>query len=48
MNMLHDLIVRFFTDGDNRYKNTWGRPAPGVANHDWKPPLDLDNADEAD
>ena len=48
MNMLHDLIVRFFTDGDNRYPNTWGRPVPGVANDEWDPPLDLDPADERD
>lgn len=39
MNMLHRLIVRFFTNRRDRYKNTWGRPAPGVSK--WDPPLKL-------
>ncbi len=41
MNMLHRLIVRFFTGRHDKYRNTWGRPAPGVSEADWKPPLDL-------
>ncbi len=41
MNMLHRLIVRFFTDQPDKYQNTWGRPAPGVASQDWTPPLEL-------
>ena len=41
MNMLHRLIVRFFTDRSDKHKNTWGRPAPGVTT--WKPPLKLDS-----
>jgi len=41
MNMLHRLIVRFFTDGADKRKNTWGRPAPGVTKDDWAPPLQL-------
>ena len=46
MNMLHDLINRFFTDEEDRYGNTWGRPVPGVENQDWHPPLFLKNAEE--
>ncbi len=41
MDMLHRLIVRHFKDTPDKYKNTWGRPAPGVALKDWDPPLDL-------
>ena len=41
MNMLHRLIVRFFTGRSDKHKNTWGRPAPGVT--DWNPPLKLDS-----
>ncbi len=41
MNMLHRLIVRFFTDRPDKHKNTWGRPAPGVDIKDWDPPLTL-------
>lgn len=43
MNMLHRMIVRFFKDTPDRRKNTWGRPAPGVKDNDWKPPLKLRN-----
>jgi len=39
MNMLHRLIVRFFTGRADRRRNTWGRRAPGVKN--WQPPLQL-------
>ena len=41
MNMLHRLIVRFFTDRPDKRKSTWGRPAPGVDKKDWDPPLTL-------
>lgn len=41
MNMLHRLIVRFFADRTDRRNNTWGRPAPGVDQKDWAPPLKL-------
>jgi pimeloyl-ACP methyl ester carboxylesterase len=37
MDMLHRLIVRFFTGTGDEYCNTWGRPAPGVI--EWDPPL---------
>ncbi len=37
MNMLHRLIVRFFTGADDRHGNTWGAPAPGVSAEDWSP-----------
>ncbi len=39
MNMLHRLIVRHLTGRPDRHGNTWGRPPPGVAEPDWKPPL---------
>jgi pimeloyl-ACP methyl ester carboxylesterase len=38
MNLVHRLIVRHFAGQPDRHGNTWGRPAPGVA--DWRPPLD--------
>jgi pimeloyl-ACP methyl ester carboxylesterase len=41
MNMLHRLLVRFFTDAPDKRDNTWGRRAPGVAEGTWKPPLQL-------
>ncbi len=41
MNMLHRLIVRFFTDRPDKRKSTWGRSAPGVDKKDWDPPLKL-------
>ncbi|HML95735.1 MAG TPA: alpha/beta hydrolase [Thermodesulfobacteriota bacterium] len=41
MNMLHRLLVRFFTGAPDKYGNTWGRRAPGVAKGAWAPPLDL-------
>jgi hypothetical protein len=41
MDMLHRMIVRFFTNAPDRHDNTWGRPAPGVAA--WAPPLPLKN-----
>ena len=43
MDMLHRLLVRFFTGRPDGRKNTWGRSAPGVAKADWKPPLALDH-----
>jgi hypothetical protein len=39
MNMLHRLIVRFFTGRPDPRRTTWGRRAPGVAK--WCPPLEL-------
>ncbi len=39
MNMIHRLIVRFFSDKPDKHGNTWGRRAPGVV--DWNPPLKL-------
>ena len=41
MNMVHRLIVRFFTDGADRRNNTWGRPAPGIDENTWDPPVKL-------
>jgi len=41
MNMLHRLIVRFLKDIPDKYKNTWGTPAPGVPRAEWDPPLSL-------
>ncbi len=39
MNMLHRLIVRFFTGRPDKHNNTWGRRPPGVK--EWQPPLKL-------
>jgi pimeloyl-ACP methyl ester carboxylesterase len=39
MDMLHRLIVRFVTGANDPHGKTWGRPAPGVAKADWKPPI---------
>lgn len=39
MNMLHRMIVRFFTGKADTRNNTWGRRVPGVST--WKPPLSL-------
>jgi hypothetical protein len=41
MDMLHRLIVRHFTGRADRIGNTWGRPAPGVPDKKWNPPLKL-------
>jgi hypothetical protein len=41
MNMLHRMLVRFFTDGSDYHKNTWGAPMPGVTKLEWAPALDL-------
>ncbi|NTV48095.1 MAG: alpha/beta hydrolase [Geobacteraceae bacterium] len=41
MDMLHRLIVRFITGSDDKFDSTWGRPAPGVSETYWKPPLKL-------
>lgn len=41
MNMVHRTILRFLLGKDDRYGNTWGRPFPGVAEGDWRPPLAL-------
>lgn len=42
MDMLHRLLVRFFTGRADPHRNTWGRRAPELKYGDWKPPLDLD------
>ncbi len=39
MDMLHRLIARHFTDGTDLRGNTWGRPAPGVTDDHWNPPI---------
>ncbi len=43
MDMLHRMIVRFLKDLPDSKGNTWGRPAPGVKDDDWAPPLPLKN-----
>lgn len=37
-NVIHRLIVKHFK-GERADGSVWGRPAPGVARGDWKPPL---------
>ncbi len=46
MNMLHRLIVRFFTGRPDSRKNTWGLPPPGVSGDEWKRPLPLEMPDK--
>ena len=41
MDMLHRLIVRHFTGRPDQSGNTWGRPAPGVVEEKWQPPMEL-------
>lgn len=41
MDLLHRVLVRYFTGRGDPKENTWGRPPPGVAAEDWRPPLDL-------
>lgn len=41
MNMLHRLLVRFFTGDADQRDNTWGRGIPGVTKSQWNPPLKL-------
>lgn len=41
MDMLHRLVVRHLTGRPDAYNNTWGRPAPGITEGQWKPPLEL-------
>ena len=41
MDMLHRLIVRFFTGRADTHENTWGFPPPGISTQDWTPPLEL-------
>lgn len=41
MDMLHRLIVRYFTGRTDKNRNTWGRPMPGVSPDDWQPAIDL-------
>jgi hypothetical protein len=39
MDMLHRLIVAHFTGRGVGGTNIWGRPAPGVTQATWKPPI---------
>lgn len=41
MNMIHRLLVRFFTGRPDKHQNTWARPAPGVDPATWRPPISL-------
>jgi len=41
MDMVHRLLVRFFTGRPDARDNTWGRRAPGVPRGKWNPPLAL-------
>ena len=42
MNMLHRLIVRFFTGRPDEHGNTWGRRPPYLdPGKEWLPPLEL-------
>jgi pimeloyl-ACP methyl ester carboxylesterase len=42
MDMLHRMIVRFFTGRPDKNKNTWGWAPPGLKpNEKWAPPLAL-------
>jgi pimeloyl-ACP methyl ester carboxylesterase len=40
MDMLHRLIVAHFSERADKHGNIWGRPAPGVAEDAWRPPID--------
>ena len=39
MNMVQRMVIRFLTNGSNRYGNTWGRAVPYIEK--WNPPLSL-------
>jgi pimeloyl-ACP methyl ester carboxylesterase len=41
MDMLHRMVVRHFTGRADPSGNTWGSPAPGITNEQWRPPLTL-------
>jgi pimeloyl-ACP methyl ester carboxylesterase len=41
MDMVHRMIVRFFTGRPDVGGNTWGYPAPGITAKKWRPPLVL-------
>ena len=42
MNMLHRMIVRFFTGAEDTHDNTWGHRPPDLSpERDWEPPLTL-------
>ena len=43
MNMLHRMLVRFFTGSSDRRGNTWGHSVPGISKRQWTPPLRLDH-----
>jgi pimeloyl-ACP methyl ester carboxylesterase len=42
MDMLHRLLVRFFTGRPDKRGNTWGRRAPGIEPGKWDTPLELE------
>jgi pimeloyl-ACP methyl ester carboxylesterase len=39
MDMLHRLLVRHLSGRPDTHGNTWGRPAPGVMDGNWQPPV---------
>ncbi|MBN2035094.1 MAG: alpha/beta hydrolase [Deltaproteobacteria bacterium] len=39
MDMIHRMLVRFFTDRPDPRGNTWGRRAPGAKT--WRPPIEM-------
>jgi pimeloyl-ACP methyl ester carboxylesterase len=41
MDMLHRMVVRHFTGRGDFSGNTWGSPAPGVLNEQWRPAITL-------
>ncbi|MFO7462097.1 MAG: alpha/beta hydrolase [Desulfatiglandales bacterium] len=43
MNMLHRILVRFFTGRSDPRGNTWGRRAPGAER--WNPPMEMRERD---
>ena len=38
-NLVHRLLIRFLTNSQDKYKNTWGRHVPNIATADWKPAI---------
>lgn len=40
MDLVHRLVVRFLRSTPDTYGSTSGKPAPGVADGQWKPPFD--------
>ena len=39
MDMLHRMMVAHFSGRPGRYRNIWGRRAPGVESGKWQPPI---------